>query len=75
MDTEDDTMSDNYIYGYARVSTQQQDLSRQLDLLNKYNCIEILTEKMSGTKTNRPELMRLKDKVRRSEEHTSELQS
>lgn len=60
-------MSDNYIYGYARVSTQQQDLSRQLDLLNKYNCIEILTEKMSGTKTNRPELMRLKDKVRQGD--------
>ncbi|WP_291634339.1 recombinase family protein [Clostridium sp.] len=55
---------ENYSYGYARVSTVQQDLSRQLDLLNQYNCIEIVTEKMSGTKTNRPELMRLKDKVR-----------
>jgi len=57
-------MSENYRYGYARVSTVQQDLNRQLDILNQYNCIEILTEKMSGTKTNRPELMRLKDKVR-----------
>ena len=57
-------MIENYSYGYARVSTVQQDLSRQLDLLNQYNCIEIVTEKMSGTKTNRPELMRLKDKVR-----------
>jgi len=57
-------MSENYNYGYARVSTVQQDLSRQLDILSQYNCIEILTEKMSGTKTNRPELMRLKDKVR-----------
>nr|WP_225989129.1 recombinase family protein [Bacillus cereus] len=27
---------------------------RQLDLLKEYNCTEILTEKMSGTKTNRP---------------------
>ncbi|EJQ92767.1 recombinase family protein (plasmid) [Bacillus mycoides] len=53
-----------YTYGYARVSTKQQDLMRQLDLLSKYNCTEILTEKMSGTKTNRPELIRLKDKVR-----------
>lgn len=34
-----------YIYGYARVSTRQQDLARQLDLLEKYNCNEILTEK------------------------------
>ena len=53
-----------YIYGYARVSTRQQDLSRQLDLLEKYNCNEILTEKMTGTKSNRPELNRLKDKLR-----------
>ncbi|USK32105.1 recombinase family protein [Bacillus sp. F19] len=53
-----------YTYGYARVSTKQQDLIRQLDLLSEYNCTEILTEKMSGTKTNRPELIRLKDKVR-----------
>lgn len=57
-------MGKNYSYGYARVSTFQQDLSRQLDILSQYNCIEVLTEKMSGTKTNRPELMRLKDKVR-----------
>lgn len=53
-----------YIYGYARVSTQKQDLSRQLDLLKKYNCNEILTEKMTGTKSSRPELDRLKDKLR-----------
>jgi len=54
----------NYTYGYARVSTQQQDLSRQVDLLETYNCNEILTEKMTGTKSNRPELERLKDKLR-----------
>lgn len=53
-----------YIYGYARVSTNQQDLSRQIDLLRQYNCNEILTEKITGTKTDRPELDRLKDKVR-----------
>lgn len=57
-------MNTNYIYGYARVSTQQQDLIRQLDMLKKYNCTEILTEKMSGTKADRPELTRLKDKIR-----------
>ena len=57
-------MSNNYIYGYARVSTQQQDLARQLDMLQQYNCTEVLTEKMSGTKADRPELIRLKDKVR-----------
>lgn len=57
-------MSVNYTYGYARVSTQQQELLRQLDMLKEYHCDEILTEKMTGTKSERPELIRLKDKVR-----------
>ena len=54
----------SYTYGYARVSTRQQELNRQLDLLKQYNCHKILTEKLSGTKTDRPELNRLKDKLR-----------
>lgn len=54
----------NYIYGYARVSTQQQELNRQIDLLKNENCNEILTEKITGTKASRPELERLKDKLR-----------
>jgi len=54
----------NYIYGYARVSTKEQELSRQIDLLQDYNCNEILTEKMTGTKAERPQLNRLKDKIR-----------
>ena len=53
-----------YIYGYARVSTQYQELNRQLDLLAQQNCNEILTEKVTGTKASRPELDRLKDKLR-----------
>jgi DNA invertase Pin-like site-specific DNA recombinase len=57
-------MTNRHIYGYARVSTQQQDLSRQVDMLQEYNCTEILTEKISGSKTDRPELLRLKDKAR-----------
>lgn len=56
-----------YIYGYARVSTHQQDLSRQMDLLKQYNCNEILTEKITGTKSDRPELNRLMDKLRPSD--------
>lgn len=46
------------------MSTRQQELNRQLDLLKQYNCDEILTEKLSGTKTDRSELNRLKDKLR-----------
>jgi len=57
-------MNINYIYGYARVSTHQQDLIRQLDMLKQHNCTEVLTEKISGVKAERPELNRLKDKVR-----------
>ena len=54
----------NMIFGYARVSTQDQELARQIDALTKYGVDEIFTEKMTGTKANRPELNRLKDKVR-----------
>lgn len=54
----------NYIYGYARVSTQSQELDRQLDLLQQYNCDEILTEKITGVKADRPQLNRLKENVR-----------
>lgn len=53
-----------YVYGYARVSTQHQELNRQIDLLEQQNCNEILTEKMTGTKVSRPQLDRLKDKLR-----------
>lgn len=56
-------MSD-YVYGYARVSTRSQELDRQIDLLHEQRCNEILTEKMTGTKANRPQLNRLKDKLR-----------
>ncbi len=52
------------IFGYARVSSKEQQLDRQLDMLAAFGCEEILTEKLSGTKGERPELLRLKDKVR-----------
>lgn len=52
------------IFGYARVSTDAQSLDRQIDALTKYGVDELLTEKMTGTKKDRPELNRLKDKAR-----------
>lgn len=52
------------IFGYARVSTQEQNLDRQIDLLQNQGCDEILKEKMSGTIENRPELNKLLDKIR-----------
>lgn len=46
--------------GYARVSTEAQNLDRQVDALKDYGVDELYTEKMTGTKSHRPEL----DKVR-----------
>jgi len=48
------------IIGYARVSTQEQTLDRQIDALTKYGAEKILEEKTTGTIKNRPELDKLK---------------
>ncbi|MFK0207208.1 recombinase family protein [Agrobacterium sp. NPDC090283] len=46
--------------GYARVSTEAQDLAYQIDRLTKAGCTEIFHEKRSGkNRDNRPELARL----------------
>jgi len=42
--------------GYARVSTQDQNLDRQIDNLRAAGCERIFNEKMTGTKSDRPEL-------------------
>lgn len=46
-------------YGYARVSTSDQNLDRQQDALQKYGIDKLYCEKLSGTKKSRPELDRL----------------
>jgi DNA invertase Pin-like site-specific DNA recombinase len=53
----------HYTFGYARVSTEQQNLDRQLDALQKYGVDLIFNEKMTGTKRNRPELMKMLDRM------------
>ena len=53
----------NYVFGYARVSTEQQNLDRQIDALKQYCCDIIYNEKMTGTKKQRPELMKLLDRM------------
>ncbi|EWG08970.1 recombinase family protein [Cytobacillus firmus] len=47
------------IFGYARVSTQDQNLDLQIDALEKAGAAVIYKEKMTGTKKERPELEQL----------------
>jgi len=45
--------------GYARVSTVDQNLDRQLEALQEAGCDKIYQEKMSGTKIDRIELQKM----------------
>jgi DNA invertase Pin-like site-specific DNA recombinase len=47
------------IFGYARVSTREQNLERQSDRLERSGCERIFQEKVSGAGRERPELNRL----------------
>ena len=42
------------IYGYARVSTIEQNLDRQLEALNKFGCEVIYSDKLTGATKERP---------------------
>ena len=52
------------IFGYARVSTKEQNLNLQIDALNKAGCEKIFQEKVSGRSPKRPELLRLLEQIR-----------
>lgn len=55
------------IFGYARVSKYEQNLESQLDALLDAGAEEIIQEKITGTKADRPELNRLLDKLRKGD--------
>jgi len=50
--------------GYARVSTDDQDLRLQRASLKEAGCRRIFEEKVSGAKRDRPELARMLDQIR-----------
>jgi DNA invertase Pin-like site-specific DNA recombinase len=50
--------------GYARVSTLDQNLDLQIDALTQAGCEKIYTDKITGTKFERPELNELKKILR-----------
>ncbi len=50
--------------GYARVSTQDQNLDLQLKALKNAGCQKIFREKISGANRNRPEFQRMVDQIR-----------
>jgi DNA invertase Pin-like site-specific DNA recombinase len=47
------------LYGYARVSTRDQDLALQLNELTAAGCAKVFKEKASGARSDRPELAKV----------------
>jgi DNA invertase Pin-like site-specific DNA recombinase len=47
------------IYGYARVSTDAQDLTSQLAQLKAVGCEKVFRQKITGTTAERPQLGKL----------------
>ena len=52
------------LIGYKRVSTQNQKLDRQTDLLNEFGVERIFEEKITGTKRERKELDKMLEQLR-----------
>ncbi len=53
-----------YCIGYARVSTQEQNLDLQRDALKQAGCKRIITDEASGSLADRPGLTKLRETLR-----------
>lgn len=54
-------------FGYARVSTKEQDLTRQITALENAKCDKIYHDKKSGKNMNRDELNKLLSMIRKND--------
>ena len=52
------------LIGYARVSTQDQNLDLQCDALTKAGCKKVFEDKVSGTRADRPGLAKTLEMLR-----------
>src|ERR1039457_5331175 len=52
------------LIGYARVSTQDQNLELQYEALNKAGCTKIIEDKVSGSRAERPGLNKILEILR-----------
>lgn len=59
-----DLITGRMLLGYARVSTDDQDLTNQRAELNADGCTKLFCEKITGARRDRPELERMLDHLR-----------
>lgn len=52
------------LIGYARVSTQDQNLDRQIEALTKAGCRRVFDDQISGSGAERPGLAREQEMLR-----------